>query len=308
MKRTIAISVSALALLAAAQADAADMSSAPSGGYKDDPAASPGWTGFYVGANAGYGWATRKSSLTPNDPIAYGGTCGGSFGGTCVGPASFGVDGALGGLQAGYNYQLTRTFLAGLEADFDWSNIRGSGASNFDFGGSPHPVPSNFQSSEDLNWFGTVRGRLGALVSNNVLVYGTGGFAYGDVHENMAVNSQPFANLYTTNGYGYQCTAGPKCFVGSSSKTAVGWAAGAGVEYSPWANISIKAEYLYVDLGSSDAVNTVAQAHPPQASLLSSFTGRSGTTDVAASWSALKEQSAAEERAEAEKIGIVAPG
>ena len=109
MKKTIAISVSALALLGAAQANAADMSGAPSGGYKDGPA-HPSWLDRLLPwRQRRLRLGTRKSSLTPNDPIAMA-ALGGSFGGTALAPR-FGVNGALGGLQAGYNYQLTDSFL-----------------------------------------------------------------------------------------------------------------------------------------------------------------------------------------------------
>jgi outer membrane immunogenic protein len=95
------------------------------------PAAVYNWTGFYVGANGGYGWKDPTVTFTPNDANAQGFTCGGAFGGTCAPPASFGINGGFGGLQAGYNWQLGRQWVAGLETDFDWSDIKGTGTSNF---------------------------------------------------------------------------------------------------------------------------------------------------------------------------------
>jgi outer membrane immunogenic protein len=94
------------------------------------PAAS--WAGFYIGANGGYGWDHDPTvSYTPNDILSNDLTCGGAFGGdTCIPPATFGISGALGGIQAGYNWQSDR-WLAGLETNFDWSGIKGSSTSNF---------------------------------------------------------------------------------------------------------------------------------------------------------------------------------
>jgi outer membrane immunogenic protein len=144
------------------------------------PVAAYNWTGFYVGVNGGYGWGNRSATFTPNDINALAVTCGGIAGGTCVPPTSFNVNGALGGLQAGYNWQFNQNWLLGVEADFDWSRIQGTGTSNFILGSVPS-APSNFQASQNTKWFGTIRGRFGFLPTNQLLVYGTAGFAYGKV-------------------------------------------------------------------------------------------------------------------------------
>jgi outer membrane immunogenic protein len=229
------------------------------------------WTGFYVGGNVGYGWGDRTVTFTPNDFNAQVVTCGGVLGGTCAPPTSFNVNGALGGLQLGYNWQFKQNWLLGIETDFDWSRIQGTGTSNFILGTGP-PAASNFQATQNIKWFGTIRGRLGFMPTDNMLVYGTAGFAYGRVDENIVLNSQAGANA-TTGTFGYTCVAGPNCFLGSSSRTATGWTAGAGFEYAPWNNnVSIKGEYLYVSLGG-DAVNVVSQAggNPTLSSFTAAF-------------------------------------
>jgi outer membrane immunogenic protein len=140
------------------------------------------------------------------------------------------------------------------------------------------PKASNFQADQNLKWFGTIRGRLGFLPMNSLLVYGTGGFAYGRVDENVVLNSQPGPGDFGIGGFGFNCAAGPNCFLGSSSRTAIGWTAGGGVEYAVWSNVSLKVEYLYVNLGGGDAVNVVAVSANGQ-SKPSSFTANySGTS------------------------------
>ena len=227
------------------------------------------WTGFYVGGNVGYGWKDPTVTVTGNDVTATFVTCGGIFGGTCIPPVAFNVNGAVGGLQGGYNWQLNQNWLVGLEADFDWSNVKGSGSSNFLLAGSP----STFQASENITWFGTIRGRVGFLPANKFLLYATGGFAYGRVAENTAINS-PITNVVGATSFRCTSLGGPgaaNCFVGTSSRTATGFAVGAGAEYVLWQNLSVKVEYLYVNLGGGNNVNVVNQS-PFSGVTSSSFT------------------------------------
>jgi outer membrane immunogenic protein len=115
-------------------------------------------------------------------------------------------DGFAGGLQGGYNWQ-SGQFVFGGEADFQGSTADDTFA------------PWKFSNP----WFGTVRARAGYAL-NNVLFYGTAGFAYGDLKGEL-------------NGF-------------DETKTLTGWAAGAGMEVGLTPNWSVKVEYLYMDLGS----------------------------------------------------------
>jgi outer membrane immunogenic protein len=122
-------------------------------------------------------------------------------------------DGLMGGGQVGYNWQVHPNWVLGIEADF-----QGSGASD------------TFAAYKFSNpWFGTVRGRAGYAM-NNVLVYATGGFAYGG-------GRVEFAGL-------------------SESQTHVGWTVGGGVEVGLTPNWTAKAEYLYVRLEDQGYVLT----------------------------------------------------
>jgi outer membrane immunogenic protein len=105
-------------------------------------------------------------------------------------------------------------------------------------------------SEPKLSWFGTVLGRLGVTVTPELLLYGTGGLAYG--HVDASANTQFF------NSDGSLFARSPA----SVSKTKVGWTAGAGAEWMFARNWSAKLEYLYVDLGSESAIGNLASTDP----------------------------------------------
>jgi opacity protein-like surface antigen len=115
-------------------------------------------------------------TFSPNDFLSFVDTCGGANGGTCPPPTSFHIHGALGGPLVGYNWQFNQTWLAGIEADFSWSSIKGTGASNFTLGNFiAGGKASSFFADQNVKWFGTIRGRLGFVPINNILIYGTAG-------------------------------------------------------------------------------------------------------------------------------------
>ena len=98
--------------------------------YKAPPPVAS-WTGFYVGANLGYGWEDPTVNFNGDNIV-------GAFlvnpallfpGATSLGPVSFKSKGVLGGLQAGYNWQVSPIWLVGFETDFNWTGINGSGSS-----------------------------------------------------------------------------------------------------------------------------------------------------------------------------------
>jgi outer membrane immunogenic protein len=223
--------------------------------YKAAPIAAHNWTGAYWGLTAGYGWNDPKMTLTPNDAAA-----------ATVTPtptASISPNGAVGGLGAGYNWQVNPSWLYGFETDINLSGIKGSGTAALNLGG---PAGS-LQATEKVDWFGTVRGRLGWLPNDKLLLFATGGFAYGEVKQNAAITSSLF-NFIVGNpfGIGAQCT--PTCYSGSQSHLATGWTLGAGSEYAFAPNMTFKVEYLYVNLGSNpfNVVGGNPGAFPPTTS------------------------------------------
>jgi outer membrane immunogenic protein len=247
-----------------------------------EPAPVYSWTGLYVGFNSGYGWGGSTVAFTPNDVLANDVTCGGAFGsgGTCPPPASVGIKGAFGGLQVGYNWQLNQVALVGVEADLDGAGISGSGTSTFPMFAATPPGISSFTTQQEVTSLGTVRGRLGWLASNPLLLYATGGFAYGHINDNVALNVNPGIGGATTGGFGFSCTVpGTNCFFGNESHVVTGWTAGAGLEYALGNNVSLKAEYLYVSMGG-EAVNVSANRATLNPALIpSSFTAAFNRTD-----------------------------
>ncbi len=192
------------------------------------PVAAPAynWTGFYIGGNAGYGWGDPSSFLTWNkfasDPAP-------------LTPADYDthVSGAVAGAQIGYNYQIN-SFLVGAETDFQYSGIKGSTTTPSTYLPAMNDF-ARFREDQRIAWFGTLRGRLGVLATPTVLVYATGVLAYGSVEANSHFNydTPPFAH-----------------YDGSTKQTKAGWTAGGGAEWALGNRWSVKAEYLYYDLGS----------------------------------------------------------
>jgi len=260
------LGIAAIAALMGLPAFAADMP------YKAPPPPPPPlciWCGFYVGVNAAYGWGNRSVAFTPNDPLST------ILFNTLNGappPLSFGTSGGAGGLQLGYNWQVDRSWVLGVEADIDASNVKGSGSSTSvnTFG-----IPFSETLNERITSFGTVRGRLGYLPTDNLLVYLTGGFAYGRVENTGSyVPSGGFNAVDNADKLSYVCTAGSPCFAGSSTKGGSGLTLGGGLEYALVRNVSLKAEYLYVNLGSRSVTQTavvVIPAFPGPASFNSNF-------------------------------------
>ena len=150
---------------------------------------------LYIGGNVGYGETSFSETASVPGASA---------------SASVHGNGVVGGFQAGYNKQFG-TFVLGLETDFDLTSIENTTAG----------------VSTKLPWFGTTRTRLGFLINPALLLYGTGGVAYGRVEQSVP---------------------------GASVKTpGVGWAAGAGVQYAFTPQWSIGAEYLHVELDGPSA-------------------------------------------------------
>jgi outer membrane immunogenic protein len=197
-------------VVALAAANAADMYRAPvpvDGGYKDGPVLY-NWSGFYVGVQGGGAWGDSIQTFT-----------GGST-------ARFNISGGEGGGTLGYNWQGVwhPHLVLGIEADFSGSNIKGSGVSSATYNCGPN-------CSTNVDSFGTVRGRLG-YAWNNVLLYGTGGLAYGDIESNLGGAGGATVSNWRT-----------------------GWSAGAGAEYGIARNWSAKLEWDYVDFDNFQWIN-----------------------------------------------------
>ncbi len=211
------------------------------------------WDGFYIGLNGGYSWGRSRTSVN------YFNTATGLPIVPPVGSitdATFKLDGGVFGGQIGYNWQ-SSNWVFGLEADLQWSGQRGSGDFLCAAGGAvipgagvlpgpclagstflpPGTIGATLSVDQRLEWFGTLRGRLGVLVTPSVLLYGTGGLAFGSVKTDALLAS------ITPGGV-------PVAATSSTSTTHAGWTIGAGIEAHLGGNWTGKAEYLYMDLGT----------------------------------------------------------
>jgi len=226
MKKILLSSVALLGLSFAAQAaDLPRRTMAPAPFVAAVPVFT--WTGFYVGVNAGYGFSDSgiddRFRLGANDV----------FPGSAPGVVAFrgnngDAEGFLGGAQIGWNYQFTpgSGFVVGLEADIQGIDLdRDNGINDFDFsrsGDGTLLIGGNFvpvrNTASSLDWFGTVRGRLG-YAFDRFMIYGTGGFAYGGGDHN---NGCPqFVGNFNTSRF---CDGG--------DDTRWGYAVGGGFEWA----------------------------------------------------------------------------
>jgi outer membrane immunogenic protein len=182
-----------------AKADGMQQRTAQAPGCISGPFAGP-----YIGVNAGYGRVDTTQSST-GDPSAKGDDHAFTAGG-----------------QVGYNWQCGHVVF-GLEADFNYVGFETNTAST----SGPPPVAVNFK--DELNWFGTVRGRVGVTVHERALVYATGGLAYADSSRKFSVPSVPFRQ--------------------TDDDFKTGWVIGGGIELVHDVRWLLRAEALYVDLG-----------------------------------------------------------
>jgi outer membrane immunogenic protein len=205
-RRTLLATAAGLAIGLATAAHAADLPV-----YTKAPPPVWNWTGFYAGGNLGYSWGNAD-----NTTVSFIDSAGVLL---ATSSQSIGMNGVIGGGQAGYNWQTGRWVL-GLETDIQATGQRGTATFQC---GAPCGIPAVSETvTEKLTWFGTVRGRVGYTVTPTVLLYGTGGFGYGDV-ESSGSGATSF----------------------SSSVWKYGWTAGGGIETRIVGNWTAKLEYLY---------------------------------------------------------------
>lgn len=214
------------------------------------------WTGLYVGINAGYTWSNGNTvdtdavpgSCTSPDP---GCTDTPNFSVTSASLATFSLpaktEGFIGGGQIGYNYQFNNRVVAGIEADIQ--GVAGAhGSSSFSSTLAnpnflpPFAIDESASVSKSLDYLGTVRGRLGFLITPTLLVYGTGGVAYGGVRSSSNITQ-------FDENEGTVLAPNPYTSFGGISNSRVGWTAGGGGEWLFAPNWSLKVEYLFYDLG-----------------------------------------------------------
>lgn len=190
------------------------------------------WTGFYVGANGGYSWGPwHSTSISPIFPP--------NLTGFTAAPD---VQGWVAGIQGGYNWRINNIWLAGLEADAQWTGERASSATGQSFTIGDFVTTITTDVTWRLSWFDTFRGRVGALIDPTTLFYLTGGAAVGQ----FAFSEVTTAAISTKGGTPLASAAAGQ----SQTTTLWGGAVGAGVEKKFTPKWSVKAEFLYLDFGS----------------------------------------------------------
>lgn len=197
------------------------------------------WTGPYIGASVGYAAGTVQEWPTPTGPTG--------------GPLpAIDPHGGFVALQAGYNQQFG-WLVVGLESDFTLvGSVKGGRTINWCPG--CFGVTVTERQDAQASWLGTTRGRIG-IAWDRVLLYGTGGVAYGQMKSTDQYNVD-----YTWYGYApYNSTS-------TMTQAAVGWTVGGGLEFAFARNWTARVEALHVDMGVVESKSTCNFCTPYSAS------------------------------------------
>jgi outer membrane immunogenic protein len=221
------VSLLAFGAMPIASASAADIATkAP------PPAPAPyvayNWTGFYVGLEAGGGWATSQVTLVTNSGTAF-----------PAGTVENSIDysGALGGFYGGYNYQFNQ-FVIGIDGDYTWAALNGTGT-------DISPVNGDISHHDDeVNWVATATGRVG-YAADKWLFFGKGGWAWAGFSGHTDTSSA--AGAFVSNAT-------------NTGDTRNGWTAGGGLEYAVTPNVIFKLEGDYVKFDTANFTVTKTAA------------------------------------------------
>jgi outer membrane immunogenic protein len=181
-------------------------------------AATYNWSGFYLGANVGYGWASSTGTTTLNSP----------FFGVFTSATSGTANGVIAGGQVGANWQMGM-FVLGAEGDFQWSDQKKNLTISCGIG-------CTLTETGGIDSFGTARLRIGGAF-DRVLVYATGGAAWTNASDNLSATA-----------------LGVTVNIVNLSASKVGWTVGGGIDYAVLDNLIARAEYLYIS--TSNVTNT----------------------------------------------------
>jgi outer membrane immunogenic protein len=187
------------------------------------------WSGFYVGAQAGYGWSTAE----------FNGSAGGlPIPGSLIPDSDHHEDGFVGGIHAGYDWRQGNVVFGAL-ADVDFMDVDQVQLAGIAVLNPADPFVGKEEAySYDIDWLATARARVGYLPTERLLVYGTGGLAVAHVEvtgEQGFVTDLPIPPL--TNSF-------------SDSSIEIGGVIGLGAEFAVARNWTVKTEYLHYDFNS----------------------------------------------------------
>lgn len=223
MKIKSLIIASAVAIAAATSAQAADVVAA----REPVPAVvAPtfSWTGFYAGGQIGGSWSDTDvdaSSGNVNAPR--------------MSPK---LSGFIGGLYAGYNYDMGNNLIIGAETDWIWADMNKTKTEPFSYQATAYTLGTKVKEQ----WAGATRIRVGYAV-DRWLPYIAGGVAYAKVNTHYGSVTENFKSFEYMSG----------------SDTMTGWTIGAGVDYALAQNVVLRLEYRYNDFGDKKYGNDIAK-------------------------------------------------
>jgi outer membrane immunogenic protein len=262
VKKFVAVVAAIAAFGFVSSASAADMpAKAPA--YKAAPMViAPSWAGFYIGANVGVGRMTGQTYTFADPGNAAFASCGPCI--AAYNPQSLtgsSKSGLLGGIHFGYNWQFAPMWLAGVEADAEWANLRQSVNNIMGTADVPVVPGSNLSFETKINWLASLRGRVG-VIQNNWLFYATGGVAWADLKMSANASCPPPAiagGCVFTSG-----TESPF----SVTKVRTGFVVGGGLEWQmPASQWRARGEYLFYGFNSTDSGSALFTTLPGGAPL-----------------------------------------
>jgi outer membrane immunogenic protein len=234
------------------QGHTADLGGRDRGSFKDEPVPSDAfvWTGFYIGAHAGYGFGDSSSvdggtqMNNPQSQPPHGAfSCAGPAIAYCDVPFEIEPEGWLAGGQIGYNHQFGSLVL-GIEGELAWLNANEEAILD-------RPLGDQDILSVEYSWYGTLALRAG-LAMDRVLIYAKGGLAFAQIETFASDIDLGFLYAGSTT---------------RDSGVETGWALGGGIEYAITDSVSLKAEYLYMDFGSSESRSSDGDVYEHEHSL-----------------------------------------
>ena len=242
MKKLIIGSLAVIAISAAAPAQAADMpmKAAPR------PILVSSWGGWYAGINGGYGWGDPDAIVNPSGAPLPAGTVTNFTGGSPF-TLSTRPRGWLGGVQLGYNWMINPTTMVGVEADFQFSNLKDSASggyiNTYSLNGDATRTVGIASLETKMDWFATFRGRYGWVVAPTVMPYVTGGLAIANIKTSL-----------TNAGSHFDIGGGiPGTLISSFNNSAsfsdiqFGFAVGGGLDWMVSPAWVVRTEYLYLN-------------------------------------------------------------
>ena len=188
------------------------------------------WTGFYIGANGGWGYSNFNPVISPSGPTAIA-----DFSSQLM---SFHAHGPLFGIQGGFNWQKSNWVL-GVEGDYDGSGS--SGTKQLSTISMLHPVTASdtFMTTDKINALASIRGRIGYALGSGLL-YFTGGFAWEDLTRDTSVNAETAPAVFGQNA------------LSSVSGHRTGYVLGGGYEWMVAKHWTVRGEYLFNSFNHTD--------------------------------------------------------